>query len=71
MFEIYERGERDKICQPILLTAASAFAVKYRENKKRANQLLSDLPVLVVPAGIEPASSESESEILSIVLRNH
>lgn len=24
----------------------------------------------VVPAGIEPASSESESEILSIVLRN-
>ena len=27
--------------------------------------------VFVVPAGIEPASSESESEILSIVLRNH
>lgn len=26
---------------------------------------------MVVPAGIEPASSESESEILSIVLRNH
>lgn len=27
-------------------------------------------PLYVVPAGIEPASSESESEILSIVLRN-
>ena len=27
--------------------------------------------VVVAPAGIEPASSESESEILSIVLRNH
>jgi hypothetical protein len=25
----------------------------------------------VTPAGIEPASSESESEILSIVLRSH
>jgi hypothetical protein len=26
---------------------------------------------VVAPAGIEPASSESESEILSIVLRSH
>ena len=36
---------------------------------KKANQIL--ICPLVVPAGIEPASSESESEILSIVLRNH
>ena len=33
----------------------------------------TDLSLLskVVPVGIEPTSSESESEILSIVLRNH
>ncbi len=39
-------------------------------NKNGQIKKISDLPGLVAPAGIEPASSESESEILSIEIRS-
>ena len=44
--------------------------LKQTSCKLRRESIASGSALLVVPAGIEPASSESESEILSIVLRN-
>ena len=53
-----------------ILELTHYFSTTPKENKKGQIRKFPDLSGSVVPAGIEPASSESESEILSIVLRN-
>jgi site-specific DNA recombinase len=53
-----------------ILQLTRSISNELKGNKNGQAKLLSDLSDWVVPAGIEPASSESESEILSIVLRN-
>ena len=47
-----------------------SFTQALKGNKKRQIKNLIDQPDLVAPVGIEPTSSESESEILSIEIRS-
>ena len=54
----------------LIITLTGSLSNDLERNKNRQTKNFSDLPALVVPVGIEPTSSESESEILSIVLRN-
>lgn len=53
-----------------ILQLTRSLSNDFSENKNGQIRKLSDLPALVAPAGIEPASSESESEILSIEIRS-
>ena len=62
---IIEPRELNEIIE---LTKSLSVAIDTNENGQRES--FSHLSALVVPVGIEPTSSESESEILSIVLRN-
>ena len=54
-----------------ILELTHSFTQALKGNKKGQIKNFVDLPALVAPAGIEPASSESESEILSIEIRSH
>jgi site-specific DNA recombinase len=53
-----------------VLEVIGLISNKIKDAGHEASQKTFDLPALVASAGIEPASSESESEILSIVLRS-
>ena len=53
-----------------ILHVTRSISTALSENKNGQTKRISDLSALVAPAGIEPASSESESEILSIEIRS-